>query len=169
MQALPSLMTAQGWTRRAPGALANRRKHKRTLSTPQRGENRLGNSASANWQLTFWLSAHSRFKVGSKYYSTSMDFTKIPEGPGTGIYTEEKVTLPLRILSEEEAKAAVWPWLNGSKEGYKAIKLFDHGAARLGQSQSCPTSSRWRVKFRGAACGGFFKLLCLFGTTLPFT
>jgi len=98
-----------------------------------------------------------------------MDFTKIPEGPGTGIYTEEKVTLPLRILSEEEAKAAVWPWLNGSKEGYKAIKLFDHGAAKTWTVAIMSDLKPMASEIQRAACGGFFKLLCLFGTTLPFT
>ncbi len=59
-----------------------------------------------------------------------MDFTRIPGGATAGIYTEEKVTLPLRILTEKEAKNVVSLWLNGSKEGYKAIKLFGHGAAK---------------------------------------
>lgn len=68
-------------------------------------------------------------KVGSKYYSTSMDYTKIPAGEGGGIHTEEKVVLPLRVLSEKEAKDAVGPWTEGSKPGYKAIKLFGKGAA----------------------------------------
>ena len=69
-------------------------------------------------------------KVGSIYYSTSMDYTKIPAGEGGGIHTEERVILPLRTLTEKEAKEAVTPWLEGHKSGYKAIKLFGKGAAR---------------------------------------
>ena len=105
--------------------------NKRTLSTPPKGRKQIGKfgiGKLATYVLAKRLTHIS--KVGSKYYSTSMDFTKIPEGPGTGIYTEEKVTLPLRILTEGEAKGAVGPWLNGSKEGYKALKLFGHGAAK---------------------------------------
>jgi hypothetical protein len=69
-------------------------------------------------------------KVGSTYYSTSMDYTKIPSAEKTGIYTDEKVTLPLRVLTKTEAKAAVTPWLNGTNQGYKAMKLFGPGAAK---------------------------------------
>jgi hypothetical protein len=69
-------------------------------------------------------------KVGSKYYSTSMDYSKIPGGESAGIYTDERVTLPLRTLTEQEAKTAVTPWLTGSKQGYKALKLFGPGAAK---------------------------------------
>lgn len=69
-------------------------------------------------------------KVGNKYYSTSMDYFKIPTGEGGGIYTEEKVRLPLRYLTEAQARDAVSAWLNGSKPGYKAIKLFGSGSAK---------------------------------------
>jgi hypothetical protein len=69
-------------------------------------------------------------KVGATYYSTSMDYASVPGGESSGIYTDEKVTLPLLILTEEQAKIAVDPWLTGSKPGYKAIKLFGQGAAQ---------------------------------------
>src|SRR5260370_18237596 len=69
-------------------------------------------------------------KVGSTYYSTSMDYGKIPGAESPGIYTDEKVTLPLLVLTEQEAKAAVSPWLSGSKQGYKALKLFGPGAPK---------------------------------------
>lgn len=69
-------------------------------------------------------------KVGSVYYSTSMDYTKIPAAEGGGLHAEERVILPLRILTEKEAKQAIAPWLEGSRPGYKAITLFGKGAAR---------------------------------------
>jgi hypothetical protein len=69
-------------------------------------------------------------KVGSSYYSTSMDYSKIPTGEGGGIHTEGKVLLPLRVLTEKEAKEAVGPLLEGSKPGYQAIKLFGSGAPK---------------------------------------
>ncbi len=69
-------------------------------------------------------------KVGSSYFSTSMDYSKIPTGEGGGIHTEEKVLLPLRRLTEKEAKDAVGSLVDGSKPGYKAIKLFGPGAAK---------------------------------------
>lgn len=63
------------------------------------------------------------------YYSTSMDYTKIPEGERGGIETEEKVKLPLRELTEQEAKKAVGKWLKGDKPGFNAINLFGSKAA----------------------------------------
>ena len=59
-----------------------------------------------------------------------MDYTKIPAGEGGGIHTEERVILPLRTLTEKEARQAVASWIEGNKPGYKAIKLFGKGAAR---------------------------------------
>ena len=68
-------------------------------------------------------------KVGGVYYSTSMDFSKIPSGEG-GAVREEKFLLPLRKLTEHEAKEAVGSLVAGTKPGYKAVKLFGPGAAK---------------------------------------
>jgi len=68
-------------------------------------------------------------KRNGSYYSTSMDYTKIPEGKQGGIETEEKVKLPLLELTEEQAKEAVSKWVKGDKLGFKAIKLFGPKAA----------------------------------------
>jgi hypothetical protein len=68
-------------------------------------------------------------KVGNTYFSTSMDYSKIPSGAGGGIQ-EEKVLLPLRTLTEKEAKEAVESLVVGTKPGFKAIKLFGPGAAK---------------------------------------
>jgi len=69
-------------------------------------------------------------KIGKNYFSTSMDYSKIPSGDAGGIHTEEKVVLPLRVLTEKEAKEAVGSLVKGSKAGYEAIKLFGPGAAK---------------------------------------
>jgi signal transduction histidine kinase len=68
-------------------------------------------------------------KYGGTFYSTSMDYSKIPAGAG-GTMHEEKVFLPLRVLTEKEAKEAVGPLVSGNKPGYKAITLFGKGAAK---------------------------------------
>jgi hypothetical protein len=68
-------------------------------------------------------------KFDGKYYATTMDFSKIPSGRVEGIQTE-KVQLPLRQLTETEAKTALLPWLNGKKSGYTEIKLFGQGAEK---------------------------------------
>lgn len=62
-------------------------------------------------------------KVGSKFYAVSMDYSKIPTGEKGGIYTEEVVKIPLRILTEPEAKAALSPWIREEK-GLEGVKLF---------------------------------------------
>lgn len=69
-------------------------------------------------------------KVGSTYYSTSMDYSKIPSGEGGGIHTEQKVFLPLRTLTEDQAREAVILLTQGTKPGYKAIGLFGSRAAK---------------------------------------
>lgn len=69
-------------------------------------------------------------KSGGEYYATSMNFAKLPTGVSGGIYTDEKVQLPLRQLTETEARSALEPWLKGKKPGYTGIKLFGRGAEK---------------------------------------
>jgi Histidine kinase-, DNA gyrase B-, and HSP90-like ATPase len=63
-------------------------------------------------------------KCDRKFYSTSIDYANIPTGENGGIYTERRVSLPLRELTEAQAEAVVSPWLKGDKLGYSAMKLF---------------------------------------------
>lgn len=69
-------------------------------------------------------------KVGSKYYATSMDYSNVPQIEGEGVFNQKKVSLPLRELTEEEAKKLLSPWLIGTKPGYKEIVLFGKGASK---------------------------------------
>jgi hypothetical protein len=46
-------------------------------------------------------------KVGKHYYSTSMNYSQIPEGDGGGIVATNPVQLPLRELTEAQAKLAL--------------------------------------------------------------
>jgi hypothetical protein len=68
-------------------------------------------------------------KRGAKYFSTSIDYRQIPEGTDGGIFTEKKVELALRELTNDQAAIAVAPWVAGMGEGFKALKLFGKGAA----------------------------------------
>ncbi len=63
-------------------------------------------------------------KRGKDYFATTMDYGKIPTGEGGGIYARRGVKIPLRQLTKKEAQAAVAPWTTGSKDGYKALRLF---------------------------------------------
>jgi Histidine kinase-, DNA gyrase B-, and HSP90-like ATPase len=68
-------------------------------------------------------------KVKGKFFATTMDFSKIPQGQGGGIHAEETVDLPLRELTETQAKEALATVIDGVKPGYHAIELFGRGAA----------------------------------------
>jgi hypothetical protein len=69
-------------------------------------------------------------KRSGRFFSTSIDYSTIPSGERGGIYTEKQVVLPLRELTEGQAKSAVAPWMKGSKPGYLAMKLFGRGARK---------------------------------------
>jgi Holliday junction resolvase len=69
-------------------------------------------------------------KRNGEFFSTSIDYAMIPGGEHGGIYTEKRVALPLRKLTQEQAKMAVEPWTKGDKPGYSALKLFGAGAAK---------------------------------------
>ena len=65
-------------------------------------------------------------KRKDKYFAVTMDYKRIPQGK-EGVEGEE-VLLPLRILTEQEAKQALPAPLMGSGPGFKAIPLFGTGA-----------------------------------------
>lgn len=63
-------------------------------------------------------------KYKNKYFAATMDYKSIPEGEKGGIYTEEKVRIPLRELTEEETKEALEPVLKFADPNFKEIVLF---------------------------------------------
>jgi hypothetical protein len=94
-------------------------------------------------------------KRNGRYYSTSIDYTKIPAGEGGGLYTEKQVILPLRELTRDQAMQAVSPWLNGSKPGYSALKLFgskppkgSDSSRNVGAQGSRDHDSTWTTPIR---------------------
>lgn len=69
-------------------------------------------------------------KIKGKYYSTSMDFSRVPDGEDDGIAPSAGMPIPFRELSEAEARTALDPWTQGKKAGYKALQLFGAKAAK---------------------------------------
>jgi hypothetical protein len=69
-------------------------------------------------------------RCNGKYYATTMNYAEIPQGADGGIYAEDPVMLPLRELTEAEAKEALDHWLGKDKPGYKEITLFGKGAEK---------------------------------------
>ncbi len=77
-------------------------------------------------------------KSDGKFYAATMDYTTALASPQVeaselgqeGVFDDKRITLPIRMLSEEEAAQLLFPWISGSKEGYKALRLFgDHAAS----------------------------------------
>jgi hypothetical protein len=69
-------------------------------------------------------------KIGTKFYSASMNYRLIPSGTSGGVTTDELVKLPLLELTEAEARKALGPWTGGQSQGHKALKLFGTGAPK---------------------------------------
>nr|VFJ89277.1 MAG: Histidine kinase-, DNA gyrase B-, and HSP90-like ATPase [Candidatus Kentron sp. LFY] len=66
-------------------------------------------------------------KSGGIYYAATMDYTKLagdPEGGFQGVFDEQTIRIPLRELTEQEARNAVHPWIEGTKGGYRVLRLF---------------------------------------------
>ena len=83
-------------------------------------------------------------KANGKYYAVTMDYSKLEDmGSITtdqdevGVFNDEKLIIPLRELSETDAKETLSPWLKGSSPGYKALKLFGKSFQKHGQLQLC--------------------------------
>lgn len=75
-------------------------------------------------------------KTSGKYFATTMDYIKLgPRSGGdiqsdeVGIFNDDKLSIPARKLSEDEACEALKPWLDGERLGYSALKLFGDDAS----------------------------------------
>ncbi len=72
-------------------------------------------------------------RVGTQYFSTSMDFSSIQRtvnaDDATAVPTPSAIKLDLRQLTEPEAKAALGSWLT-TKAGRKDLKLFGPSASK---------------------------------------
>jgi len=67
-------------------------------------------------------------KSGGKYYSTSMDYTLINRTKKGEVLPRTAIKIPLRVLTEGEAKAALAPWIDRPAFRKAGTKLFGKGA-----------------------------------------
>jgi len=74
-------------------------------------------------------------KSNGKFFASTMDYAKlgaeigtIPEFDGNGVFNDEKITIPVRALSERDAQKILETWTASSKPGYKALRLFGNDA-----------------------------------------
>jgi len=104
--------------------------NKRKLKSPPKGRKQIGKFGIGKL-ATFVLGTHLTHvcKIDGTYYAATMNYSSIPQGQGGGIHAEETVELPLRKLTERQAKEALEPVLSGDKPGYEAIALFGDDAA----------------------------------------
>lgn len=104
--------------------------NKRDLKKPPKGRKQIGKFGIGKL-ATFVLSSHLTHvcRINGKFFATTMDYSQIPQGQGGGIHAEETVELPLRELTEAQAKEALSSTIEGAKPGYRAIQLFGKGAA----------------------------------------
>jgi hypothetical protein len=67
-------------------------------------------------------------KVKRRFYAATMDYGLIQDGSSGEVFSEETVHLPLRYLSEAQARSALAPWTVGVSAGHKALRLFGANA-----------------------------------------
>ncbi len=71
-------------------------------------------------------------KCNGTYCAATMDYSNLAGSAieeSLGVFDEQTIQIPLRTLTEEQAKAAVQRWTRGEKEGYQALRLFGEGAS----------------------------------------
>nr|VFK34339.1 MAG: Restriction endonuclease [Candidatus Kentron sp. MB]VFK76668.1 MAG: Restriction endonuclease [Candidatus Kentron sp. MB] len=71
-------------------------------------------------------------KSGDIYYAATMDYAKLtggPEGDSQGVFDEQTIQIPLRELTEQQARNVTHPWTEGTKPGYRALDLFGKEAS----------------------------------------
>ncbi len=71
-------------------------------------------------------------KFGDNFYAATMDYSNITgsaDKAPEGVFDDQTVQIPLRTLTEEQARDAVQRWVDGDKEGYQRLRLFGEGAS----------------------------------------
>ena len=70
-------------------------------------------------------------KSGGKYYSTSMDYSLINPSRKSEVEPKRRIKIPLRTLTEKQAKEALAPWIDTPKFKKMAASLFGKRAQLL--------------------------------------
>jgi len=71
-------------------------------------------------------------KSGGTYYAATMDYSNLTGSASDtsgGVFDEQTIQIPLRTLSEEQARNVVQRWIDGEKAGYQALRLFGADAS----------------------------------------
>jgi len=71
-------------------------------------------------------------KSGETYYAATMDYSKLEgsaEDTSEGVFDEQTIEIPLRTLTEQQARETVKRWVVGEREGHQALRLFGEAAS----------------------------------------
>ena len=65
-------------------------------------------------------------KRGNTYYAATMDYSRLGDTTDSsgGVFDDQDIEIPLRTLTEPQAKAATEQWTSGQGAGFGALKLF---------------------------------------------
>ena len=109
----------------------------RRANTPARDRKPIGKFGIGKL-ATYVLASHLTHisKSSGHFYAATMDYStleikgeKSPTSSKEDVFNDEKMFIPLRELTEAEAKIILKRWTASSKPGYKALKLFGDNAA----------------------------------------
>lgn len=70
-------------------------------------------------------------KSDDTYYAATMDYSNLAgsaEEASDGVFDEQTIRIPLRTLTEQQARDAVQGWVDGEKTAYQALRLFGENA-----------------------------------------
>ena len=113
--------------------------NKRKIAKLPRGRQQIGQFGIGKL-VTYVLAHHLSHvsKFGGKYYATSMDYRSIDQRLDREVEPKTPIKLPLRELTEAEAKEAVKTWTDSATFKASGITLFENEAPKHGPSPSCP-------------------------------
>jgi hypothetical protein len=105
--------------------------NKRSITTLPRGRVQIGKfgiGKLATYVLSRRLTHISKSK--GKYYSTSMNYDRIDRRVDDGVEPKAPIRIPLRELTEDEAKVAVDAWLSTPSFKKTGLRLFGKGSSQ---------------------------------------
>jgi len=117
--------------------LSKRREQEHTKSIYPMGRHPIGKFGIGKlatyvlaYNLTHICKSNGNFYAATMDYNQILSPTKTPteSGEKRGIFNDEEAIIPLRTLTEDQAKEVLKPWITSSKLGYKALKLFGSDA-----------------------------------------
>lgn len=103
-------------------------------------------------------------KSGGTYYAATMDYSSLTGNASEasdGVFDEQTIHIPLRTLTEDQARTIVRRWVEGEKKGYSALRLFGDDAS---ESWTVAIMSELKLMGKKASIG---RLKWVLRTAMP--